>query len=167
MYINDYIARTISENPDNNTVIVVDFFLKGFHNNSNVEVRLLIWNITENEKFWNISRMYCRNSKGGIVFWSVKNRSMESARFSNRTVPDIPIILLVDTVFKTPEKWIGEGLGMNSSEEMGTFCSEHEFVAWFDMLERGAGEMCVFGQAVATLVNKINCGNTTIAQSCV
>ena len=74
MYINDYIAGTISENPDNNTVIVVDFFLKGFHNNSNVEVRLLIWNITENEKFWNISRMYCRNSKGGIVFWSVKNR---------------------------------------------------------------------------------------------
>ena len=52
-------------------------------------------------------------------------------------------------------------------EEMGTFCSEHEFVAWFDMLERGAGEMCVFGQAVATLVNKINCGNTTTAQSCV
>ena len=51
---------------------------------------------------------------------------------------------------------------MNSAEEMDNFCSEHGFVTWFEMLERGAGEKSVFGQVVAILVNEI-----TTTQSCV
>ena len=161
VYINDYIAATISENPDNNPVIGVDFFLKVFHDNSNGEVRLQIWNIPEQERFWNMTKIYYKNSKGGIVLWGAGSRSMESAiRWKediSRTEPDIPIVLLVDNVFKTPKKWIGEGLVMNSADEMDNFCSEHGFVAWFVMLERAAGENSVFGQAMATLVNEIVC----------
>ena len=167
VFIKDYIAGTISKNPDNKPVIGAEFFLKIFHVNSNNDVRLQVWNIVEQERFWDMRKSYYRNSKGGIVFWGARSRSMESAiRWKediSETEPDIPIILLVDNVFKTPEKWIGEGLVMNSTEEMDTFCSEHGFVAWFEMLKRGAGEKSVFGQAMATLVNRIvstNCGET-------
>ena len=161
VYINDYIAGTISENPDNNPVIGVDFFLKVFHDNSNGEVRLQIWNIAEQERFWNMTKIYYKTSKGGIVLWGAGSRSMESAiRWKediSRTEPDIPIVLLVDNVFKTPKKWIGEELVMNSADEMDNFYSEHGFVTWFVMLECAAGENSVFGQAMATLVNEIVC----------
>ena len=159
VYINDYIAGTISENPDNNPVIGVDFFLKVFHDNSNGEVRLQIWNIAEQERFWNMTKIYYKNSKGDIVLWGAGSRSMESViRWKediSRTEPDIAIVLLVDNVFKTPKKWIGGGLVMNSADEMDNFCSEHGFVAWFEMLERAAGENSVLGQAIATLVNEV------------
>ena len=159
VFINDYIAGTISENPNNDPVIGVDFSLKDFHVNSNEEVRLQIWNIAEQAKFSSITKIYYKNSKGGIVFWGARSRSMESAirwkEYISRVEPDIPIILLVDNVFKTPVKWIGEGSVMNSAEEMDTFCSEHGFVAWFEMLERAAGENSVLGQAIATLVNEV------------
>ena len=171
VFINDYVAETVIENPNNNPVIGVDFSSKVFHVNSNDEVRLHLWNIAEHESFWSMAKIVCKNSKGGIVLWGAGSRSMESAmRWKekiSRTEPDIPIVLLVNNVLKTPAKWIGEGLVMNSAEEMDNFCSEHGFVAWFEMLERGAGEKSVFGQVVATLVNEITCGNTTTTQSCV
>ena len=169
VYIHDYVAGKVSKNPSNNPVIGFDFSLKAFHDNSNNEVKLQIWNIAENWRYRKMANFYCRRSNGGIVFWGARSRSMESAIKWKENIcqekQNIPIVLLVDNVFEAPENWIGNGLVMNSTEEMDSFCSEHGFVAWFEMLERGPGEKSVFGQAMATLVDEITCESAISAQS--
>ena len=93
------------------------------------------------------------------MFWGAKSDSMNGAlKYKDeirKSAPDIPIVLLVDNVFQPPAKWVGEGLVVNSTEEMDDFCTENGFFTWFEMLERAAGEKSVFGQAMATLVNEV------------
>ena len=167
VYIHDYIAGEVSKNPPNQPVIGADLSYKVFHDNSNNEVRLQIWNVAENQRFWPVGRVSARGSTGGIVFSGAGSRSMESAIKWKEHIcqerPNIPTVLLVDNTLE--ENWIGKGLVMNSTEEMDSFCSEHGFVAWFEMLERGPGEKSVFGQAMATLVDEITCESATSAES--
>jgi GTPase SAR1 family protein len=169
VYIQDYNSsdETIRENPSNGSVIGVDFTLKILYDKSGKRIRLQIWNIGEQERFGNMTRLYYRNAHGVIVFWGAMSQSMDSAlkwkhNVSQALEPDVPFVLVVDNVFRTPKKWIGQDLVMNSLEEMDSFCLEHGFFAWFEMLERAAGGKSVFAQAMSTLVNKIISKNKTL-----
>ena len=163
VYIQDYIKsskETISENPHNKPVIGVDFALKIFYDKSGKEIRIQIWNIAEQERYSNMTRLYCKNSHGVIVFWGAKSKSMDSAlkwkhNISQGLEGDAPFVLVIDNVFRTPAMWIGKDLVMNSTEEMDSFCVQHGFLAWFEMQERAGGEKSVFGQAMSTLINEI------------
>ena len=105
-------------------------------------------------------RVYCKNTHGVIVFWGTRSSSTDNAlKWKHHISPfvgqDVPFVLVVDNVLQTPAKWIGEGLVMNSLEEMNSFCLEHGFFAWFEMMERAGGEKSVFGQAMRSLINEI------------
>ncbi|XP_028403122.1 ras-related protein Rab-32B-like [Dendronephthya gigantea] len=150
VYIDDYTSSDgiIAETPNNLPVIGAKFAVKCLYDTSGNEIQLKIWNLAEHRRYFSVNSKLYRNSDGAIVFWGAKCDSLESVlKYKNeiRTLePNIPIILLVDNVFQPSTKWIGQGLVMNSREEMDNFCSEHGFFAWFEMLERGAGvrEQC-------------------------
>ena len=161
VYIDDYTSSDgiITETPNNLPVIGADFAVKSLCDTSGNEIRLKIWNLAEHQRYFAVNSALYRNSDGAMVFWGAKCDSLDSAlkyKHEIRTLePDIPIVLLVDNVFQPPAKWIGQGLVMNSKEEMDNFCLEHGFFAWFEMFERGAGENSVFGRAMSMLVNEI------------
>jgi hypothetical protein len=161
VYIEDYrsMDETISDDPNNFPIIGADFSTKSLYTKSGDEIRLVIWNLAEHERFFSMNKVHYRNSDGAIVFWGAKSRTMECAlKFKHEITkiqPDIPFVLLVDNVFQTPVKWIGEGLVMNSHERMDRFCLEHGFATWFEMRERVGGEKSVFGEAMSTLINEI------------
>ena len=163
VYIDDYISSDgkISGNPNNLPVIGAAYSVKRLNRiNAGGEICLEIWNLAEQERLFSIyGKYYCRNADGAIVFWGAKSNSMDRAlKYKDeirKSAPDIPMVLLVDNVFQPPAKWVGEGLVMNSIEEMDDFCTEKGFFTWFEMLERATGEKSVLGQAMATLVNEI------------
>jgi hypothetical protein len=161
VYIEDYRSSdgTISENPNNFPVIGGSFSTKCLYDKSGKEIRLKMWNVPENERFFPTNRVLYRNSDAGIVFWGAKSDTMECALKFKREItqiePDIPFVFVVDNVFQTPARWMGEGMVMNSPEEMDSFCLEHGFFAWYELLERAGGEKSVFGQAMRTLINEI------------
>ena len=161
VYIEDYISseETIRENPSNKPTIGVDFALKILRDKSGKKIQIQIWNVAEQERF-NMLRVYCKNACGVIVFWGARSSSMDNLlkwkhHISQYVEQDVPFVLVVDNVFKTPAKWIGEGLVMNSQKEINNFCQEHGFFAWFEMMERAGGEKSVFGQAMRSLINEI------------
>ena len=161
VYIEDYRSpdETISENPNNFPIIGADFSTKYLYDKSGEEIRIVIWNLAEHERFFSMNKVHYRKSDGAIVFWSAKSHTMESAlKFKHeitQIVPDIPFVLVVDNVFQTPVKWMGQGLVMGSPDDMDNFCLEHGFFAWFEMLERAGGEKSVFGEAMSALINEI------------
>ena len=168
VYIQDYNTTdgTINENPCNKAIIGVDFFLKTLYEQSGKKIQIQIWVLAEQERYTDMSNLYLKNSDGAVVFWGAMNNSTDSALRWKRYISkglkqDIPFVLVVDNVFRTPAKWIGEGLVMNSSEEMDNFCWDNGFLAWFEMLERAAGEESVVGQAITALVNEIISRNTS------
>ena len=161
VYIDDYRSSddTVSENPNNFPVIGGSFSTKCLCDSSGKEIRIEMWNIPEHERFFPSNKVLYRNSDGAIVFWGAKSNSMECALKFKREVtqiePNIPFVLVVDNVYQTPAKWLGHGSLINSREEMESFCVEHGFFAWFEMLERAGGEKSVFGQAMSVLINEI------------
>ncbi|CAB4025392.1 ras-related Rab-38-like [Paramuricea clavata] len=171
VYIEDYVSNdeTICQHPYNRPIIGVDFRVKCLYDKRGKKIRIEIWNLAEHERFFPTNKLQYGNSDGAIVFWGPKSHTMECALKYKHEItqikPDIPFVLLVDNVFQTPEKWMGEGLIMNSPDEMDSFCLEHGFFAWFEMLERTGGEKSVFGQAVSTLINEIISRNNTVATS--
>ena len=123
---------------------------------SGEKIQLRMWNICVPERFPDLYEMYCKISDGALV----SSRSFESAikwkaNVSRTLTLDIPFVLVVDNVCKPPAKWIGQGLVINSPDEMDQFCLEHGFLAWFEMLERAGGEDSVFGQAMNTLLDEM------------
>ena len=161
VYIEDYRSsnETISDDPNNFPIIGANFSAKTLYTKSGDEIRIVMWNLAEHERFFSMNKVHYRNSDGAIVFWGAKSRTMECAlKFKHEITeiqPDIPFVLVVDNVFQTPVKWMGEGLVMNSPEGMDNFCLEHGFVTWFEMVERVGGEKSVFGEAMSTLINEI------------
>ena len=162
VYIEDYISpdKTISENPYYSPIIVNDFPSKILHDISGKGIRIQIWNIGEKEKFSQMFKVWCKNSCGVIVFWGARSSSIDNAlnwkhHISPLVGQDVPFVLVVDNVSKTPAKWIGEGLVMNSEKDMNSFCLEHGLFAWFEVQERAGGEKSVFGQAMKSLINEI------------
>lgn len=165
VHIEDYrsSSETIKENPDNFPVIGGSFSTKSLYDSSGKEIRLVIWNVPEQERFFPTNRILYKGSDGAIVFWGAKSHSMKRALKFKREIseiePNIPFVFVVDNVFQTPAKWIGQGLTMNSLEEMDSFCHEHGFYTWFEMLERVGGEKSVLGQAMWSLINEITSRN--------
>jgi hypothetical protein len=169
VYIQDYIDGTIRKNPNNDLIIGADIALKSLYDKSGEQIRIQVWNINEiATSYPDMFDIYYRHSDGVIVFCAATSESMDSAlkwkhHISQALGQDIPpFVLIVDNVCRTTA-WMGQGLVMNSSEEMDSFCREHGFFAWFEMLQRVGGEKSVFGQAVSTLINKIISRNNTQA----
>ena len=186
VYIQDYNSsdETVNENPPDPLkkellgkfigVQLSDIIL---YSKSGKAVHLQVWNIPESEIFCpntNMAIVYNRHSDGVIVFWDARSNSIESALMwkhyiSEGLEQDIPFVLVVDNVFGTPARWMGEGREINSPKEMDSFCVEHGFLAWFEMLKRVAGTRSVFGQAISTLLNEIISKNNKahLKHSCV
>ena len=160
VYIEDYrTSGAITENPCNFPVIGGCFSSKALYDTSGQKIRIDIWNLPEHERYFPTNRLLSKNSDGAMVFWGARSETIEYALKYRREIaevePEIPIVLVVDNVFQTPAKWLGQGLVINSREEMDRFCVENGFFAWFEMLKRGAGESSDFGQAMCTLINEI------------
>ena len=171
VFIEDYLSsdETIRENPFNGAVIGASYSNKCLYDREGKEIEIEIWNVAEQERYFPLYGIYGRISEGAILFWGPKTDTMECAlKYKNEITqikPNIPVVLVVDNVFQKPSEWIGQGLMMNSREEMDNFCLEHGFFAWFEMLERAGGEKSVFGQAMATLINEIISRNNTQLQA--
>ncbi|XP_028403123.1 ras-related protein Rab-38-like [Dendronephthya gigantea] len=174
VYIKDYVLKPVTTKDYYSPVIGVDFDMKKLHDTSGNEIHLQIWNIMECDRQQDpgstMCKVYYRFTSGVIVFWGANCSSMKSAikwkhHVSCSAYPetDIPFVLIVDNAYKTPPKWIGQGLVMESTEEMDRFCEEHGFFAWFELCERSAGENSVLGKAMVTLINEICSGNRTSA----
>ena len=161
VYIEDYTSSdgTINENPRNFPVIGGSLSLKTLCDNTGQKIRIEIWNLPENERYFPTNRLFSKNSDGAIVFWGARSDTIECALKYKREITEvksnIPVVLVVDNVFQTPARWFGHGLVINSLEEMDNFCLENGFFAWFEMLKRGAGEKSVFGEAMSALINEI------------
>ena len=164
VYIEDYrTSGDITENPCNFPVIGGSFSSKTLYDTTGQKIRIDIWNLPEHERYFPTNRLLSKNSDGAMVFWGARSDTIEYAVKYRREIaevePEIPIVLVVDNVFQTPAKWLGQGLVINSREEMDRFCVENGFFAWFEMLKRGAGESSDFGQAMCALINEIICRN--------
>ncbi|XP_046850995.1 ras-related protein Rab-32A-like [Xenia sp. Carnegie-2017] len=161
VYIEDYTSSdgTIVENPNNFPVIGATFATKCVCVQSGEDIRVILWNTAENERFFPVNRTIYRNADGAVVFWGAKGSNMDSALKYHHEVtqiePDIPIVLLVDNVYQMPVNWIGDGMATQSREEMDAFCARHGFFAWFEMQERAGGEQSVFALAIKTLIDRI------------
>ena len=154
VYIEDYLRSdgTTCENAIEKPVIGFSLSLRTVTcKRSGEKIRLHMWNIAEQERFSTISKIYYKMADGALVFWGAKSRSFESAikwkaNVSQTLQLDIPFVLVVDNVFKTPAKWIGQGLVINSPRRNGPVLSG----AWVFGVVRDVGTCWWRGQCFRT-----------------
>ena len=167
VYISDYVKTGPPVNKNPPVTIGGDFHLKCLRrkcesSDNDYQIKLQIWEISEQERYLNVSRAFLRIASGAVVFWSAKSESFASALkwkdAIKKTNSIVPVVFVVDNVTKhgTPVSWLGSGMLMDSREAMDEFCVEHGFIAWFEMRSRDweSGEKSVFGQAVSRLLDE-------------
>jgi len=162
-FIEDYLLRRPSK--PKRPVIGVDFYLKIIRwkeskDDEPITIRVQLWEIAEQERFSNMTRIYYRGSHGALIFWGTRNPSSLDGVPKWMTnikefLPSIPCVLITDNVAKEP--WIGPGKIFESKLALDQFCKDHGFVDHFEIKERDweSGEKSVFGQAVNCLLQEI------------
>ena len=169
MFIKDYCQIYRPEEEYWRTVIGADFHLKIIIRKQRSEaeelmlIRLQFWELGEQERFSNMTKVYHRGSHGAIVFWGTRNpSSLEGATKWRQNIrkyqPSIPCVLVTDnTVKPEPLQWIGPGKIFENEAALDQFCKDHGFVDHFEIKSRDweSGEKSVFGQAVNCLLDAI------------
>ena len=168
--IDDYRQVQPGVNPCKRPVIGVDFHLKTIKwprrdTEEAVLISLQFWEIGEQERLSNMTRVYYKFSHGAFVFWGTRApSSLEAAKkwreSIRRFLPSIPCVLITDNVTKPgqePLQWIGPGKIFENDVALNQFCKDHGFVDHFEIKSRDweSGEKSVFGQAVTRLLNVI------------
>ncbi|XP_078365615.1 ras-related protein Rab-38-like [Oculina patagonica] len=168
VFIDDYLQVRPPVKSYRRPVVGVDFNLKTIEwQRSEAErpflMRLQLWEIAEQERFSNMTKVYYKDSLGAIVFWGTRRpSSLEGAtkwrQDIKKKLPPIPCVLVTDnTVGPEPIQWIGPGKIFESEEALDQFCKDHGFVDHFEIKSRDweSGEKSVFGQAVNRLLDEI------------
>ncbi|XP_020615074.1 ras-related protein Rab-38-like [Orbicella faveolata] len=170
VFIDDYRQIQPDVKSCKRPVIGVDFHLKTIkwqrrETEEPVLTRLQFWEIGEQERFSDMTRLYFRFSHGVLVFWGTHQlSSLEGATKWRQEVrnysPSIPCVLITDNVNKPgqePLQWIGPGKIFESEVALDQFCKDHGFVDHFEIKSRDweSGEKSVFGQAVNRLLKII------------
>ena len=168
VFIDDYLQVQPPVKSLRKSVIGVDFYLKLIEwKRSEAEkpflIRLQFWEIAEQERSSNMTKVYYQHSLGAIVFWGTRNpSSLEGAtkwrQDIRKYLPPIPCVLVTDnTAVPEPLQWIGPGKIFESEEALDQLCKDHGFVDHFEIKSRDwvSGEKSVFGQAVNCLLDKI------------
>ena len=172
VFIDDYRQIEPDVKSRKRPVIVADFHLKTIkwqrrETGEPVLTRLHVqfWEVSEQERFSNMTRLFFRSSHGALVFWGThRPSSLEGAtkwrQEARNYSPSIPCVLITDNVTKPgqePLQWIGPGKIFESETALEQFCKDHGFVDHFEIISRDweSGEKSVFGQAVNCLLKII------------
>ncbi|XP_078365616.1 ras-related protein Rab-38-like [Oculina patagonica] len=167
-FIDDYLQVPPPVNSFVYSVLGANFFLKTMEwQRSEAErpflMRLQFWEMGEHERFSHMTKVFCKDSLGAIVFWGTRNpSSLEGAKKRMQDIrkylPSIPCVLVTDNIFRPePLQWIGPGKLFESEVALDQFCKDHGFVDHFEIKSRDweSGEKSVFGQAVNCLLDVI------------
>ena len=170
VFIDDYRQVQPDVKSCKRPVIGVDFHLKTIKwqrrvTEEPVLTRIQFWEIAEQERFSNMTRLYFRFSHGALVFWGTRRPStLEGATKWRQEVRNhlssIPCVLVTDNVTKPghePLQWVGPGKIFESEVALDQFCKDHGFVDHFEIKSRDwkSGEKSVFGEAVNFLLKII------------
>jgi len=170
VFIDDYRQVQPDVKSCRRPVVGVDFHLKIIkwqrsETEEPVLTRLQFWEIGEQERFSNMTRVYYSFSHGALVFWGTRNPSSldEAIKWRQEVrnhLPSIPCVLITDNVAKPgqePLQWIGPGKIFESEVALDQFCKDHGFVDHFEIKSRDweSGEKSVFGHAVNRLLKII------------
>ncbi|CAO3694338.1 unnamed protein product [Rhizopus stolonifer] len=123
------------------STIGVDFALKVIQWESDIIVRLQLWDIAGQERFGNMTRVYYKEALGAIVVYDItRPQTFEGVTKWKKDIdakvslPDawgggqIPVILLAN---KTD--LVQEGHGQHANPvELDNFCKENGFIQWFE-----------------------------------
>ena len=165
--INDYLQVTPPVPTHLKPLIGCDFYLKtikwekaGDHNPWPITIKLLLFEVAEQERFTCMTNLYYRDSHGALVFWGPGNSSsLDGApkwlNDVNRVCPSIPCVLVTDNTSNKP--LYGPGEKFESEMAFDQFWKDHGFADHFEIKARdwNSGENSVFGQAVNCLIEKI------------
>ncbi|XP_078261654.1 ras-related protein Rab-32-like [Rhinoraja longicauda] len=131
--IKRYVHQLFSQNY--RATIGVDFALKVLHWDSNILIRLQLWDIAGQERFGNMTRIYYKEAVGAIIVFDISRCSTFEAVLKwksdldkNVKLPNgkpIPAVLLAN---KCDQEW--DGLENNKST-MDHYCKDNGFLAWF------------------------------------
>ena len=170
VFIDDYRQVEPDVKSCKGPVIGVDFHLKTIkwqrrETQEPVLTRIQFWEIGEQKRFSNVTRLYFKFSHGALVFWGTRAPfSLEGATKWRQEIrnylPSIPCVLITDNVTKPgqePLQWIGPGKVFESEVALDQFCKDHGFADHFEIKSRDwkSGEKSVFGQAVNCLLKII------------
>ena len=135
----------------------MDFALKVINWDANTMIRLQLWDIAGQERFYNMTRVYYKDAVGCFIVFDVTRASTFEAviRWKNDldskvTLPDgnpVPCVLLANKCDLNKE-----GLA-NNHTHMDEFCKDKGFIGWF---ETSAKENINVEQASKFLVSKVN-----------
>ena len=167
VFINDYLQHTPPAPTHSGPLIGCDFTLKiikwekgGDHNPWPVTIKLLLFEVAEQERYSRMTNLYYRDSHGALIFWGPGNSSsLDGApkwlKDVNRTCPSIPCVLVTDNISKKP--LYGPGEKFENKMAFDQFWKDHGFVGHFEIKSRDweSGENSVFGQAVDCLIETI------------
>ncbi|XP_068733726.1 ras-related protein Rab-38-like [Montipora capricornis] len=167
MFVNDYLQKKPPRKSYRYT-IGVNFALKIIEKwqrseeHDPIDIRLQLWEIGEQERFSQMTRVYFKHSDGALVFWGPDHPSSLGGVSKwltdiKKACPSIPCVLITDNTGKEPRPWIGPGKIFESELALDQFCRDHGFVNHFEITSRDweSGERSVFGQAVNCLLNAI------------
>ena len=149
VFIDDYRQVQPDVKSCKRPVIGVDFHLKTIKwqrrdTEEPVLTRIQFWEIGEQERFSNMTRVYFRLSHGALVFWGTHRPStLEGATKWRQEVRNhlssIPCVLITDNVTKPgqePLQWVGPGKIFESEVALDQFCKDHGFVDHFEIKSR-------------------------------
>ena len=142
--------------PNYRATIGVDFALKVINWDANTLIRLQLWDIAGQERFYNMTRVYYKDAVGCFIVFDVTRASTFEAviRWKNDldskvSLPDgsrIPCVLLANKCDLAKENLT------NNNEQMNEFCKDKGFAGWF---ETSAKDDINVEQAAKFLVSKI------------
>ena len=111
----------------------MDFLLKIFYWNESLKVRLEIWDIAGQERFGSLTRIYYRESLGGIVVIDITRMedTLSSASKWKRDMDEkvyhpsgrFPVILFAN-------KCDLVDISISTREKLDSFCRENYFIGW-------------------------------------
>ena len=165
--IKDYLQVTPPVPSHQGPLIGCDFHLKtikwekgGDHNPWPITIKLLLFEVAEQERFTCMTKLYYRDSHGALIFWGPSNSSsLDGAtkwlKDENRACPSISCVLVAVNLSKKP--LYGSGEKFESEMAFDQFWKDHGFADHFEIKARDweSGENSVFGQAVNCLIEKI------------
>jgi len=136
--------------------IGVDFALKVINWDSNVTIRLQLWDIAGQERFGNMTRVYYKEAVGAFIVFDVTRSSTFDAVQKWKNDLDSKVQLLdgspVPCVLLANKCDLESEGKVRSKVQMDDYCRENGFVGWF---ETSAKDNVNIDDAARSLVTRI------------
>ncbi|XP_026116698.1 ras-related protein Rab-38-like [Carassius auratus] len=163
--IKRYVHQTYSSNY--RATIGVDFALKVLNWDSET-VRLQLWDIADQERFGNMTRVYYQEAMGAFIVFDVTRPTTFEAVSKWKEDLESKLILSngqrIATVLLANKSDQNRDFLSNNSLKMDQYCKENGFVGWF---ETSAKENININEAANFLVKRIIASENDILKSVV